>query len=60
MLVAIVPVSAAKGSQLEDLLAETRKHLPNNELLAGEDETRQERKFIASEYIHVRSSPDLA
>jgi GTP-binding protein Era len=35
---AIVPVSAAKGSQLEDLLAETRKYLPHNELLFGEDE----------------------
>ena len=52
---AIVPVSAAKGSQLEDLLAETRKHLPNNELLFGEDEiTDKSEKFIASEYIREK------
>ena len=52
---AIVPVSAAKGSQLEDLLAETRKYLPNNELLFGEDEiTDKSEKFIASEYIREK------
>ena len=52
---AIVPVSSAKGSQLEDLLAETRKHLPNNELLFGEDEiTDKSEKFIASEYIREK------
>ena len=49
---AIVPVSAARGSQLEDLLAETRKHLPNDELLYGEDEiTDKSERFLASEYI---------
>lgn len=52
---AIVPVSAAKGSQLEDLLAETRKHLPNDELLYGEDEiTDKSEKFIAAEYIREK------
>jgi len=52
---AIVPVSAAKGSQLEDLLAETRKHLPNDELLFGEDEiTDKSEKFIAAEYIREK------
>lgn len=52
---AIVPVSAAKGSQLEDLLAETRKHLPNNELLFGEDEiTDKSERFLASEYIREK------
>jgi len=52
---AIVPVSAAKGSQLEDLLAEARKHLPNDELLYGEDEiTDKSEKFIASEYIREK------
>jgi len=52
---AIVPISAAKGSQLEDLLAEIRKHLPNNELLFGEDEiTDKSEKFIASEYIREK------
>ncbi len=52
---AIVPVSAAKGSQLEDLLAETRKHLPNDELLFGEEEiTDKSEKFIAAEYIREK------
>jgi len=52
---AIVPVSAAKGSQLEELLAETRKHLPNDELLFGEEEiTDKSEKFIASEYIREK------
>jgi len=52
---AIVPVSAAKGSQLDDLLSETRKHLPNDELLFGEDEiTDKSEKFIASEYIREK------
>ena len=52
---AIVPVSAAKGSQLDDLLAETRKYLPNDELLFGEDEiTDKSEKFIASEYIREK------
>ncbi len=52
---AIVPISASKGSQLEDLLAEIRKHLPNEELLFGEDEiTDKSEKFIASEYIREK------
>lgn len=52
---AIVPVSAAKGSQLDDLLTETRKHLPNNELLFGEDEiTDKSEKFLAAEYIREK------
>jgi GTP-binding protein Era len=52
---AIVPVSAAKGSQLDDLLSETRKHLPNNELLFGEDEiTDKSERFLASEYIREK------
>jgi GTP-binding protein Era len=52
---AIVPISAAKGRQLDDLLTETRKHLPNNELLFGEDEiTDKSEKFIASEYIREK------
>lgn len=52
---AIVPVSAAKGNQLEELLAETRKHLPNDELLYGEDEiTDKSEKFIAAEYIREK------
>lgn len=52
---AIVPISAAKGSQLDQLLAEIRKHLPNDELLFGEDEiTDKSEKFIASEYIREK------
>lgn len=52
---AIVPVSAAKGSQLDDLLREVRKHLPNDELLFGEDEiTDKSEKFIAAEYIREK------
>jgi GTP-binding protein Era len=52
---AIVPVSAATGSQLDDLLAETRKHLPHNELLFGEDEiTDKCEKFLAAEYIREK------
>ncbi len=52
---AIVPVSAARGSQLEDLLAETRKHLPNDELLYGEEEiTDKSERFLASEYIREK------
>ncbi|WP_301102081.1 GTPase Era [Propionivibrio sp.] len=52
---AIVPISAAKGSQLDDLLAETRKHLPHEELLFGEDEiTDKSEKFLAAEYIREK------
>lgn len=52
---AIVPISAAKGSQLEDLLAEVRKHLPHDELLFGEDEiTDKSEKFLAAEYIREK------
>jgi GTP-binding protein Era len=52
---AIVPISAAKGHQLDDLLAETRKHLPNDELLFGEDEiTDKSERFLASEYIREK------
>jgi GTP-binding protein Era len=52
---AIIPVSAAKGKQLDDLLAETRKHLPHDELLFGEDEiTDKSEKFLAAEYIREK------
>ena len=52
---AIIPVSAAKGKQLDDLLRETRKHLPHNELLFGEDEiTDKSEKFLAAEYIREK------
>lgn len=52
---AIVPVSAAKGSQLEELLGEARKHLPNDGLLFGEDEiTDKSERFLAAEYIREK------
>jgi len=52
---AIVPVSAAKGSQTEDLLTELRKHLPHNEILFGEDEiTDRSERFLAAEYIREK------
>ena len=52
---AIVPVSAAKGSQLDALLAEVRKHLPNDEMLFAEDEiTDKSERFLASEYIREK------
>jgi len=52
---AIVPVSAAKGSQLDALLTEVRKHLPNEELLFAEDEiTDKSERFLASEYIREK------
>ena len=55
---AIVPISAAKGSQLDDLLGEARKHLPNDELLFGEDEiTDKSERFLASEYIREKTVP---
>ena len=52
---AIVPISAAKGTQLENVLAEVRKHLPNDELLFGEEEiTDKSERFLASEYIREK------
>lgn len=52
---AIIPLSAAKGKQLDLLLTETRKHLPHDELLFGEDEiTDKSEKFIAAEYIREK------
>ncbi len=53
--VAIVPVSAAKGSQIADLLSEVRKMLPHNEALFGEDEiTDKSERFLAAEYIREK------
>jgi GTP-binding protein Era len=52
---AIVPVSAMRGAQLEALLAETRKYLPNSELLFPEDEiTDRSERFLAAEYIREK------
>ncbi|MDR1936343.1 MAG: GTPase Era [Candidatus Accumulibacter sp.] len=52
---AIVPVSAAKGTQIEDLLAEVRKHLPGAGRLFGEDElTDRSERFLAAEYLREK------
>jgi GTP-binding protein Era len=53
--VAVVPVSAAKGKQTDELLAEARKHLPNEGLMFPEDElTDKSERFLASEYIREK------
>ena len=53
--VAIVPISAATGSQLDDLLAEIRKQLPYEELLYGENEiTDRSERFLAAEFIREK------
>ena len=52
---AIVPVSATRAAQLDALLGETRKHLPNPGLLFGEDEiTDRSERFLAAEYIREK------
>jgi len=52
---AIVPVSATKGRQTEDLLAEARKHLPNEGLMFPEDDlTDKSERFLAAEYIREK------
>ena len=53
--VAIIPVSAAKGRQTEDLLSEAKKHLPNDGLMFPEDDlTDKSERFLASEYIREK------
>ncbi len=52
---AIVPVSATKGRQTDELLAEARKHLPNEGLMFPEDElTDKSERFLAAEYIREK------
>lgn len=52
---AVVPVSAAKGRQTDDLLKVARKHLPNEGLMFPEDElTDKSERFLASEYIREK------
>jgi GTP-binding protein Era len=52
---AIIPVSAAKGRQTEDLLSEAKKHLPNDGLMFPEDDlTDKSERFLASEYIREK------
>ncbi|MDP5009107.1 MAG: GTPase Era [Glaciimonas sp.] len=52
---AIVPVSAKLGFQLENLQDETRKYLPVNPPMFGEDEiTDKSEKFLAAEIIREK------
>ncbi|WP_374326473.1 GTPase Era [Azonexus sp.] len=52
---AVVPVSAAKGRQTQDLLKEARKHLPNEGLMFPEDDlTDKSERFLAAEYIREK------
>jgi GTP-binding protein Era len=52
---AIVPISASKGRQTEDLLGEARKHLPNEGLMFPEDDlTDKSERFLAAEYIREK------
>ncbi|GHU44533.1 GTPase Era [Betaproteobacteria bacterium] len=52
---AVVPVSASKGKQTDDLLKAARDYLPHEELLFPEDElTDKNERFLASEYIREK------
>jgi GTP-binding protein Era len=52
---AVIPISAAKGRQTEDLLNEAKKHLPNDGLMFPEDDlTDKSERFLASEYIREK------
>jgi len=52
---AVVPVSATKGRQTDVLLAEARKHLPNEGLMFPEDDlTDKSERFLAAEYIREK------
>lgn len=52
---AVVPVCAANGKQLNELLSEARKYLPNEGLLFPEDElTDKSERFLAAEYVREK------
>jgi GTP-binding protein Era len=52
---AIVPVSAEKQWQLDDLLAEVRAHLPVAEAMYPDDDvTDRDERFLAAEYIREK------
>jgi len=52
---AVVPVSAKLRFQLENLQAETRKYLPENPPMFGEDDiTDRSEKFLASEIVREK------
>jgi GTP-binding protein Era len=51
----VVPVSAARGKQVDDLLRATRAHLPHEAWLFPEDElTDKSERFLAAEYIREK------
>ena len=53
--VAIVPVSAKQGFQLDRLEAEIRKHLPEGERIFDEDDiTDRSEKFLAAEIVREK------
>ncbi len=52
---AVVPVSATLKFQLENLEKETRKHLPPNDPIFGEDDiTDRSEKFLATEIVREK------
>lgn len=52
---AIVPVSARRGQQLDDLLAEIRKHLPEGEpMFDADDFTDRSTRFLSAETIREK------
>lgn len=52
---AVVPVSAVKGKQLDDLLAEVAKYLPQNEAYFDEDTlTDRPMRFLVAELIREK------
>ena len=51
----IIPVSAKKSLHLDELLSETRKHLPEQPAMYGEDElTDKTERFLAAELIREK------
>jgi GTPase len=53
--VGIIPVSAKKSLQLDELLSETRKYLPEQPAVYGEDElTDKNERFLAAELIREK------
>lgn len=52
---AIVPVSAGRGHQVDQLLAELSAHLPQAGLIYGEDEiTDKSERFLAAEFVREK------
>jgi GTPase len=51
----VIPISAKKGLQLDELLATLRKHLPEQPAIYGEDElTDRNERFLAAELIREK------